>query len=378
MNHRLITPFLAAFVITITVIGCSDSEPLPPNGTGLTTVSGTITMEGTTQGVSGVSMSMGARMVSSDAKGRFSFDSVSAGNYVVTPSLTGRTFSPESRQVTVADASVTDVDFQLVDRSATDSIYMVLLPAGTYMRGADSAYKDMMEVSVPKHSVTLTRSFWIGIHEVTQEQWQRVMDVDNSVFKGPTMPVTNVTWEQALEFCNAMSDLHGYQRVYSNIGQSPVIDWNANGYRLPTEAEWEYAAAAGDTTMFYGVPDLGPHPTVEERQAFAQTLADYGWFNVNSAVDGVIQTHPVGQLKSNAYGLFDMMGNATEWTNDSEGLYSIQPLIDPCNRSSNIFRMSRGGHVGHGPGAGLSTRFRAAYSYTAADPSTGLRIVRIQ
>lgn len=375
--NTFISKALIAVALTV-VVSCSDTEPLPPTGDQRVTVRGTITAETVGDAVGGVTITLGERTTQSDVGGQYSFDTVEAGAYTVTPSMPGRTFAPISRSVIVQAEEVRGVDFQLQARTANDSIHMVLIPAGTYMRGADSAYLKLLEASVPKHRVTLTRSFWIGIHEVTQEQWLRVMPENNSRFKGDKKPITDITWVQALEFCNAMSDLHGLQRVYSNIGREPDIDWNANGYRLPTEAEWEYAAEAGDTSLFYGVPDLPPQPTTEERLALAASMVDYGWINVNSVVDGQKQTHDVGLLKPNAIGLYDMVGNVREFTIDCMAPYSGVDEVDPVVRNTLSLRCIRGGSFVSGGDGSLSTRGRHFGSCDATISNHGFRIARNQ
>jgi formylglycine-generating enzyme len=368
--------FISMIITAAIVIGCSDAGPQPPTGNEQVKVSGKVSPETSGEDVRGIAITMGSRTVSTDTTGAYAFDSVDAGTYTVIPSKAGRLFSPTSRNVTVEKEAIAGVDFQLLGRTGTDSIHMVLIPAGTYMRGVDSSYKKIMEGSVPKHRVTLTRSFWIGIHEVTQEQWLRVMQENNSQFKGDRKPITNITWVQALEFCNAMSDLHGLTRVYSNLGRNPTIDWDANGYRLPTEAEWEYAAAAGDTSVYYGVPDLPPDHTIEEHRAFVMTLTDYGWIQANSSVDGVLQPHEVGLLKANAFGLYDMLGNVREWTTDCWGGYSPEESTDPNTAGDCTPKSYKGGLFGSAGADDLSIRFRSHNNVNNSNGALGIRVSR--
>ncbi len=183
---------------------------------------------------------------------------------------------------------------------------MVNLPGGTFTMGSnDGYYKD----ETPPHRVTVG-AFAIGKYEVTQAQWQAVMGNNPSGFKGDNLPVENVSWEDAQAFCRKLG----------------------NGYRLPTEAEWEYAARAGSTTKWSFGND-------ENR------LGEYAWFSGNSGS----QTHPVGQKKANGFGLFDMHGNVWEWCEDDwHDNYNGAPTDGRAWKPADIsargsYRVLRGG-----------------------------------
>lgn len=166
-------------------------------------------------------------------------------------------------------------------------IEMVLIPAGTFMMGSpDSAEYHPDEM--PQHQVTV-RSFYIGKYEVTQAQWRAVMGTNPSRFKGDNRPVENVTWQDAVEFCRRLSQMTGRE------------------YRLPSEAEWEYACRAGTTTPFaFG-------SSLSSEQANFDGRVPYG-----GAAQGVYreETTPVGSFSPNAFGLYDMHGNVSEWCQD--------------------------------------------------------------
>ncbi len=192
----------------------------------------------------------------------------------------------------------------------TNSIGMKLklLPAGQFVMGSDQREADKRT-----HQVTLTKPFYVGIHEVTQEQYEKVMGTNPSGFKGPQNPVEQVSWEDAVEFCRKLSEL-------------PEEKAAGRVYRLPTEAQWEYACRAGTTTEYSFGND-------------AESLGEYSWFFANSGG----KTHAVGQKLPNAWGLYDMHGNVFEWCMDRYGDYPRGSVTDPVGASSGSNRVCRGG-----------------------------------
>jgi formylglycine-generating enzyme required for sulfatase activity len=229
--------------------------------------------------------------------------------------------------------------------SAPD-IKLAYLPAGEFVMGAPEE-DDPSGVfgERPMHEVKISRGFYIGVTEVTQAQWKAVMRSNPSKFRGDEFPVDNVSWDDTVRFCERLSRLTG------------------KFYRLPTEAEWEYACRAGTQTRFY----FGDDPNL---------LGQYAWWLGNS--EG--KTHPVGQKKPNAFGLYDMHGNVEEWCSDlfDEEYYKQSPIIDPENTDSGIFRVLRGGSWWDLDGSiGLSCRSaarEATYQYMQIN-TIGFRVV---
>ena len=177
------------------------------------------------------------------------------------------------------------------------------------------------------HEVTLS-SFWISKYEVTQKEWQEVMGTNPSHFKGNNLPVEYVSWYDVIEYCNKLSIKEGLTPCYSGSGDSISCNWNANGFRLPTEAEWEYAARGGNKSRAYNYSG-------------SYTLGDVAWYDDNSG--GKI--HPVGMKSPNELGLYDMSGNVFEWCWDwyDSSYYNKSPKRDPRGAASGNRKVLRGG-----------------------------------
>jgi len=195
------------------------------------------------------------------------------------------------------------------------------------------------------HKVTLTKAFHLGQHEVTQEQYKKAMGTNPSKFKGKQNPVEKVSWNDAVAFCRKLSVL-------------PEEKAAGHVYRLPTEAEWEYACRAGTTTK-YSFGD-------SESEA-----GEHAWYKENSGDT----THPVGQKKPNAWGLHDMHGNVWEWCQDWYGNYPSGLVTDPTGAASGSSRVLRGGSW-----RDFSVYCRSAYRHGGAPDSRlnflGFRVLR--
>lgn len=193
---------------------------------------------------------------------------------------------------------------------------------GSFMMGSpekeEGRHKDEIE-----HKVTLSKGFFLGIYPVTQEQWQAVMGNNPSHFKGEkTLPVENVSWEDCQEFCKRLREK------------------DKKPYRLPTEAEWEYACRAGTTTPF----SFGDTLSTEQANYNGEEVYGKGKKGVYRA-----QTTPVGSFPANAWGLHDLHGNIWEWCQDRYGDYAPKEVVDPQGPSTGEARVVRGGARYNGP-----------------------------
>jgi formylglycine-generating enzyme required for sulfatase activity len=238
---------------------------------------------------------------------------------------------------------------------------MVLIPAGEFQMG--SSHKDNEK---PVHAVYLD-ALLMDRSPVTQAQWDRLKEdigvPEPSHFKGPDRPVEMVSWPIAARYCNARSEDEGLQPCYDlDTGK---CDFKKTGYRLPTEAEWEYACRAGSTGDYYFGGDV-------------RQLGEYAWFADNAGK----QTHPVGQRKPNAWGLFDMYGNVAQWCNDIYGkdYYAKSPKDNPRGPDAGDKYVLRGGAWTLSAGS-IRSSYRTADTPGAADAcfardAVGFRCVR--
>ncbi len=200
-------------------------------------------------------------------------------------------------------------------------IEMVVIPGGFFDMGSRKGESD----ESPVHKVWVS-SFWMDRFEVVQEQFKKYQISDPSHFKSPDRPLEQMNWTDAALYCNERSLAEGLEPCYDE--ETWQCSFQANGYRLPTEAEWEYACRAGTTTKYSFGND-------------ARKLKTFTWYAANSAG----KTHPVGQKKPNPWGLYDMHGNVAEWCNDfySENYYRQSPEKNPKGTAKGKERVLRGG-----------------------------------
>jgi formylglycine-generating enzyme required for sulfatase activity len=262
--------------------------------------------------------------------------------------------------------------------SQTAAAGMVQINGGTFMMGSPSS-EEGREFFERQHQVTVS-SFYMGNYTVTQKEWGEAMEKNPSIHKGDNLPVENVSWFDAVRYCNRRSAKEGLIPVYTINGKEVAWDKSANGYRLPTEAEWEYACRAGTTTPF----NTGDNITTNQ----ANYNGNYPYHrNAKGANRG--STVPIGSFAPNPWGLYDMHGNVWEWCWDwfnyryslgnhidpSGPEYEVDPLVFDWTPRPN-YRVSRGGS-----GESSSWRLRSASRQNYNRPEdrgayTGFRLVR--
>jgi uncharacterized protein (TIGR02996 family) len=220
---------------------------------------------------------------------------------------------------------------------------LVLVPPGHFRMGSPGHEKGRDRSEGPCHRVKLTRGFWMGVYPVTQAQWQAVLGRNRSRFRGDERPVDNVSWLDALEFCR-------------RLGERTGLD-----FRLPTEAEWEYACRAGTSTPYHSGEDL-------------LALKQVGWCNFAEQCRTATETKPVGRYRPNAFGLKDMHGNVWEWCSDWFGPYSAEDAVDPTGPATGSGRVVRGGSWYFAPRICRSA-YRFHYPTDLHTDSLGCRVV---
>jgi formylglycine-generating enzyme required for sulfatase activity len=280
-------------------------------------------------------------------------------------------------QLNPYDNSQTKSDIRIGTTINSTNYMMKWIPGGSFTMGSPVDEPGRSTIETPH--IAIVSGFYMCEYQITQEQYQEVMSVNPSYFttansrppdSGETdakRPVEQVTWFDAVEFCNKQSIIDGLDPVYTISGRTPTsgypitsatveADFNANGYRLPTEAEWEYACRAETITAYHT----------------GNTISDNtGWYNVNSNS----KTHEVGKKTANAWGLKDMHGNVWEWCWDWYGAYPGDGLIDYKGLASGTNRVIRGGSWSSSAQYVRSASRNNGYQHISSN-TVGFRVVR--
>ena len=230
-------------------------------------------------------------------------------------------------------------------KTITNSIGMefVLIPAGEFNMGSSSSEEGWGRTEMPAHKVEILEGFYMGKYEITQKQWREVMGDNPSYSKGDDLPVEQVSWDDVQVFIKKLNQKEGLDK-----------------YRLPSEAEWEYAARAGTTTQYSFGDD-------ESR------LGEYAWYDINSGYE----THIVGQKRPNPWGLYDMHGNVWEWVQDNfNSDYRDAPTDASAWERDDDSRVYRGGGWGV-PAQACRSAFRNYYSSGGRSKDIGFRLLEI-
>ena len=256
----------------------------------------------------------------------------------ISGSLTSSASSSNANVLSSGSSSLSDNTLTIPVKNGIN-IEMVKVEAGSFNMGATPEMKSPYEVEKPVHRVTLTNNYYIGKYEVTQALWQAVMGSNPSHFKGDALPVEQVSWKDCQKFITKLNRLTG------------------KNFRLPTEAEWEYAARGGNKSRGY-------------RYSGSNTIDDVAWYEN----DALSQTHPVGTKQPNELEIYDMTGNVMEWCQDWYGSYSSSPQVNPTGAASGSYRVVRGG--GWSDSArGCRTSDRDFISPGGRSSDLGLRLV---
>jgi uncharacterized repeat protein (TIGR02543 family) len=247
---------------------------------------------------------------------------------------------------------------------------MASVPGGAFTMGSPGTEADRSSNEV-QHEVTVS-SFYMGVHEVTQKEYLDTMESwpgtapSGTYGLGDSYPMYYVSWLDAIEYCNQRSEDENLTPAYTVSGETVTWDKSASGYRLPTEAEWEYACRAGTTTPF----STGGNITT----ARANYDGNYP-YNGNPAGEYRGKTTVAGFFAPNAYGLYDMHGNVWEWCWDWYGDYASGPLADPVGAVSGASRVLRGGSW-NGLAKHLRSAYRGSYTPSYRYIDFGFRLVR--
>lgn len=295
------------YVLMLVVLfyGCKKDEP--------GSIKGSITDKSTGEAIKDaeVQLSTGTKVLTNET-GEYEFAEVKAGDYTLTVTKTDYT-TISGYQVAVEADKVTTVNLQMekTETEPEEIEGMVFVRGGTFTMGCtDEQGDDCFDWELPSHQVTVS-DFYIGKYEVTQKEWREVMGTNPSYFTGDNLPVEQVSWDDVQEFITKLNEQTG------------------KNYRLPTEAEWEFAARGGNQSQGY-------------KYSGSDNADLVAWYYENS--NGT--THAVGTKQANELGIYDMSGNVWEWCSDWYGGYTADSQVDPTGPVTGSGRVRRGGDWG--------------------------------
>lgn len=289
------------YVLMVAVLfyGCKKDEP--------GSIKGSITDKSTGEAIKDaeVQLSTGTKVLTNET-GEYEFAEVKVGDYTLTVTKADYT-TISGHQVAVETDKVTIVNLQMekTETEPEEIEGMVFVRGGTFTMGCtdDECY----DWELPAHQVTVS-DFYIGKYEVTQKEWREIMGTNPSYFTGDDLPVEQVSWNDIQEFITKLNEQTG------------------KNYRLPTEAEWEYAARGGNQSQGY-------------KYSGSNDINLVAWYNENSNST----THAVGTKQANELGIYDMSGNVWEWCSDWYGVYTADSQVDPTGPETGSYRVLRGG-----------------------------------
>lgn len=265
-------------------------------------------------------------------------------------------------------ASNTQADMQMSEN-------FVLIKGGTFEMGSPEA-EAWRSNDETQHTVTVS-DFYMSKYELTQKEYEDITGNNPSNFSGENLPVENISWLDAVAYCNARSEKEGLTPVYTIDGQNVSWDKSADGYRLPTEAEWEYACRAGTTTPFY----MESSPSDKDANYYGHYPYE---IEDNYFSQGNLEVKPgeyrettvsVDSFSENSYGLYNMHGNVSEWVWDYYGAYSADSQTDPTGPETGTLRVYRGGGW-NDFAKNMRSAYRATLEQNKGSFNIGIRLVR--